>query len=259
MSILGVNKRAISLISRSSQISIRLRTAAWGDRSSFLLQPSNRVSKNIGTMRIRSSAATRTSAIYCLFFSSFTNTIPNNCKTQGLLSANAFLLKNNHSKVSLKTATKMSTTATNDLSSIVLDNSWPRDLSPETPENLEKSRKIERLGEDDDNRSKRPVFNGHYVLVKPTGLTNPKRIIVSDDVAYNLLKLTQEQVESDDFLQFVSGNLVLNDGAAETWATPYALSIMGSRYTNNCPYGTGVGYGKFVEAPQVVFQFGMAF
>ena len=108
MSILGVNKRAKSLISRSSQISIRSRTAAWGDRSSFLLQPSNRVSKNIGTMRIRSSAATRTSAIYCLFFSSFTNTIPNNCKTQGLLSANAFLLKNNHSKVSLKTATKMS-------------------------------------------------------------------------------------------------------------------------------------------------------
>jgi len=137
----------------------------------------------------------------------------------------------------------MSTTATNDLSSIVLDNSWPRDLSPETSENLEKSRKMERLSSKDDNRSKRPVFNGHYVLVKPTGLINPKRILVSDDVAYNLLKLTPEQVESNDFLQFVSGNLVLNDGAAETWATPYALSIMGTRYTSNCPYGTGNGYG----------------
>jgi len=137
----------------------------------------------------------------------------------------------------------MSTTSTNDLSSIVLDNSWPRDLLPETTENLEKSRKIERLSSSDDNRSKRPVFNGHFVLVKPTGLANPKRILVSDDVAYNLLNLTPEQVESDDFLQFVSGNLVLNGGAAETWATPYALSIMGTRYTNNCPYGTGNGYG----------------
>jgi len=137
----------------------------------------------------------------------------------------------------------MSTTATNDLSSIVLDNSWPRDLSPETPENLEKSRKMERLTADDDNRTKRPVFNGHYVLVKPTGLKNPKKIIVSEDVAYNLLQLIPEQVDSDDFLQFVSGNLVLNDGNAETWATPYALSIMGTRYTNNCPYGTGNGYG----------------
>ena len=29
----------------------------------------------------------------------------------------------------------------------------------------------------------------------------------------------------------------------QTWATPYALSIMGRRYTNNCPYGTGDGYG----------------
>jgi len=29
----------------------------------------------------------------------------------------------------------------------------------------------------------------------------------------------------------------------ETWATPYALSIMGKRYTNNCPFGTGDGYG----------------
>lgn len=138
---------------------------------------------------------------------------------------------------------RMSTTATNNLSSIVLDNSWPRDLSPETPENLEKSRKMERLSADDDNRTKRPVFNGHYVLVKPTGLKNPKKIIVSDDVAHNLLKLTPEQVDSDDFLKFVSGNLVLNDGKAETWATPYALSIMGTRYTNNCPYGTGNGYG----------------
>ena len=124
-------------------------------------------------------------------------------------------------------------------SNLPLDNSWPRELYSETPENLAKSRSIEGLGENDDNRKKRPVFNGHFVPVKPTGLTDPQRVLVSNDVAYNLLKLTPEQVESDDFVQFVSGNLVLG----ETWATPYALSIMGSRYTHNCPYGDGTGYG----------------
>jgi len=126
------------------------------------------------------------------------------------------------------------------LSTIDLKNSWPRELSPETKENIQKSRRLERLSTtNDDNRSKRPVFQGHYVLVRPTGLKSPERILVSDDVAYDLLNLTTEQVASDDFLKLVSGNLAIN----ETWATPYALSIMGTRYTNNCPYGTGNGYG----------------
>ena len=125
------------------------------------------------------------------------------------------------------------------LASITLDNSWPRDLSPETPENLQKSRDSERLPPTDDNRTRRPVFNGHYVLVQPTGLRDPERVLVSQDVAKNLLQLTNEQIESDDFVQWLSGNLVLQ----ETWATPYALSIMGTRYTSNCPYGTGNGYG----------------
>ena len=113
------------------------------------------------------------------------------------------------------------------LAALVLDNSWPRELSPETPENLQKSRDQEHLTHDDDNRTKRPVFNGHFVLVPPTGLRKPEKILVSLDVARNLLGLTDEQINSDDFVQWVSGNLVLG----ETWATPYALSIMGTRYT----------------------------
>ncbi|KAL3943668.1 MAG: hypothetical protein SGBAC_002248 [Bacillariaceae sp.] len=125
------------------------------------------------------------------------------------------------------------------LSSLQLDNSWPRDLFPETEENFQKSIRLEHLSEDADNRNKRPIFNGHYVLVKPTGLKAPEQLLISKDVAFNLLQLTPEQVESDDFLRWVSGNLALQ----ETWATPYALSIMGTRYTNNCPYGTGDGYG----------------
>eukprot|EP00522_Entomoneis_paludosa_P007389 CAMPEP_0172455102 /NCGR_PEP_ID=MMETSP1065-20121228/11894_1 /TAXON_ID=265537 /ORGANISM="Amphiprora paludosa, Strain CCMP125" /LENGTH=640 /DNA_ID=CAMNT_0013207557 /DNA_START=250 /DNA_END=2172 /DNA_ORIENTATION=- len=120
-----------------------------------------------------------------------------------------------------------------------LDNSWVRQLSPESPENLLKSRKQEGLPEDDDNRTKRPVFNGHFVQVKPTGLNEPRLVLHSKEVAQDLLGLTQEQVESEEFVNWVSGNIVVG----ETWATPYALSIMGTRYTNNCPYGTGDGYG----------------
>jgi uncharacterized protein YdiU (UPF0061 family) len=77
--------------------------------------------------------------------------------------------------------------------------------------------------------------------VHDNGLADPapRLIMCSEDVACRLLELTKDQVASDDFLQFVSGNLVLQ----ETWATPYALSIMGERYTNNCPFGTGDGYG----------------
>jgi uncharacterized protein YdiU (UPF0061 family) len=133
-----------------------------------------------------------------------------------------------------------SKTSASPLASLQLDNSWPRELSPETPEHLQQSRNQEHLTKTDDGRSKRPVFNGHYVLVPPTGLRDPERILISNDVAVNLLKLSPEQLESDDFVQWVAGNRVLE---TETWATPYALSIMGTRYTSNCPYGTGNGYG----------------
>lgn len=145
---------------------------------------------------------------------------------------------------------KMSTTSTlpegaekaGPLSSVVeiLDNSWVQQLSPETKKNLLKSQSFESLSPKvDDNRSKRPVYNGHYVLVQPTGLANPRLVLYSKDVAEGLLKLSEEQIDSGEFINWVSGNLVLG----ETWATPYALSINGNRYTSNCPYGTGDGYG----------------
>ena len=126
----------------------------------------------------------------------------------------------------------MSTLAT---TKAALQNSWVRQLSPETPENLQKSRRAEGLPSDDKNKRRRPVYNGHYVLVEPTGLQEPRLVLYSTDVAQQL----ELDPESDDFLQWVSGNLNLG----ESWATPYALSIMGKRYTNNCPYGTGDGYG----------------
>jgi serine/tyrosine/threonine adenylyltransferase len=204
-------------------------------------------------MKLRFSVfhTTKTTAAlpYFLFWASSSSlSSPSSSRT----TAHAFAVPSNVSNNSMSSqATTLSAcTATSEssatsvgnspLSSLVLDNSWPRELSPETTENLLKSRKVEGLSDNNnDNRTRRPVFNGHFVLVKPTGLPDPELLLTSDDVAYNLMHLTPEQVESEEFVQFVSGNFVLS----ETWATPYALSIMGSRYTSNCPYGTGNGYG----------------
>jgi serine/tyrosine/threonine adenylyltransferase len=197
----------------------------------------------VGLSAFRTSTATKTTTPkaalpYFLLSSSLSSS---------LSTADAFAMQRNvsNNSMSSQTAILSSSTVASEsignslLSSLVLDNSWPRELSPETTENLLKSRTIEGLSDDNDNRTRRPVFNGHFVLVKPTGLPDPELLLRSDDVAYNLLQLTPEQVQSDEFLHFVSGNSVLS----ETWATPYALSIMGSRYTSNCPYGTGNGYG----------------
>ena len=119
-----------------------------------------------------------------------------------------------------------------------LENTWIKQLSPETKENRLRSLQRERLPETHDNRHQRPVYNGHYVLVKPTGIQDPQLVLVSQDMIEQL-ELTKEQVLSPDFTNYVSGNLPIGD----SWATPYALSIVGTKYTSNCPYGTGDGYG----------------
>mmetsp|Transcript_8692 Transcript_8692/g.13575 ORF Transcript_8692/g.13575 Transcript_8692/m.13575 type:complete len:688 (+) Transcript_8692:108-2171(+) len=150
----------------------------------------------------------------------------------------AFSVKPNQLKNS-STASASSSTMPS-LANIQFDNSWITQLTRETTENLEKSKSYEGIDADDNtNKQRRPIYNGHYVIVKPTGLTDPQLVLLSNDVAKNELGLTESQVESDDFLQYVSGNA----SPTASWATPYALSIMGTRYTNNCPYGTGNGYG----------------
>ena len=122
-------------------------------------------------------------------------------------------------------------------------NSWVQQLDRETLENYQKSLLQSRLPLDQTNTTKRPVFNGHYVLVAPTPLPNPRLVLYSTDVAESMLGFSSEQIHDDDFLKFVSGNIqgIAKDNTS--WATPYALSIMGTKYTNNCPFGTGDGYG----------------
>jgi serine/tyrosine/threonine adenylyltransferase len=124
-------------------------------------------------------------------------------------------------------------------------NSWTRQLSRETPENLLKSCRVEGLNVDQqENRNRRPVFNGHYVSVLPTPLPAPVRLVLVSPQTAQLLQIPQSYWNQDDFVAWVAGNLnVAGDEQFLPWATPYALSIMGTRYTSNCPYGTGNGYG----------------
>jgi len=116
----------------------------------------------------------------------------------------------------------------------------------------------------------RPIYNGHYVKVRPTALKNPKLVIYSPEMVRDL-GFEEGEVYSEEFVAYFSGDV---DGATtfttdgngeemeglneiETWATPYALSIMGKRYTNNCPYGTGDGYGdgRAISIGEVVVPF----
>ena len=134
------------------------------------------------------------------------------------------------------------------------DHTWISHLDGETESSKRKAAEYSRHDStsEDFNRSKRPVFAGHYVEVTPTPLKNPRLVLHSPDMATRL-GLDDRAVQSEEFTKFFSGDVggalkktTSNGdaaGAHSTWATPYALSIMGTRYTSNCPFGTGDGYG----------------
>ena len=112
--------------------------------------------------------------------------------------------------------------------------SYLQQLSPETPSNLEKS--LGLASKLRHSHPGRPIYNGHYVRVRPSPLLHPELVIHSVDMAQEL-GLNEEDVESEVFLKYLSGDLA--DGMleeVESWATPYALSIMGRRYTNNVSF-----------------------
>lgn len=128
------------------------------------------------------------------------------------------------------------------------NHSWITQLTPESESNRLKSKSRTSNDDGTSNNVRRPVFNGHYVPVKPDPLNHPRLVIHSPDMLEQL-GLESSVVHSKEFVQYLSGDL---DGAfsgeeesfsVASWATPYALSIMGKRYTNNCPFGTGDGYG----------------
>ena len=90
----------------------------------------------------------------------------------------------------------------------------------------------------------RQVFSGHYVPVRPTPLAAPEYVAHSSAL-FRELGLSDALAHDDRFRRLFSGDISVAQGPMRPlgWATGYALSIYGTEYTQQCPFGTGNGYG----------------
>jgi len=98
-------------------------------------------------------------------------------------------------------------------------------------------------GDGDDHRA-RQVFSGHFVPVTPTPLAEPEYVTHSGTF-FKELGLSDELAFNEQFRQVFSGDIsaVREPMRQVGWATGYALSIYGTEYIKQCPFGTGNGYG----------------
>jgi len=97
---------------------------------------------------------------------------------------------------------------------------------------------------DGDDHLTREVFSGHYVPVTPTAIKEPEYIAHSRTL-FNELGLSNELALDQQFKRLFSGDISVAREPMRPfgWATGYALSIYGTEYTQQCPFGTGNGYG----------------
>ena len=97
---------------------------------------------------------------------------------------------------------------------------------------------------DGDNHRARQVFSGHFVPVAPTPIAEPEYVAHSDTF-FNELGLSNVLAHEEQFRRVFSGDLSAAQAPMHQvgWATGYALSIYGTEYIHNCPFGTGNGYG----------------
>lgn len=97
-----------------------------------------------------------------------------------------------------------------------------------------------------DGRDHRPrqVFSGHYVPVTPRPLPAPE-MVAHSQALFAELGLGEGLAHDEPFRRFFSGDSTVARGPMRPfgWATGYALSIYGTEYTQQCPFGTGNGYG----------------
>ena len=98
-------------------------------------------------------------------------------------------------------------------------------------------------GDGDDHRA-RQVFSGHFVPVTPTPLPDPEYVTHSSTF-FNELGLSDALLNDAKFCRVFSGDISAAHEPMRKigWATGYALSIYGTEYTHQCPFGTGNGYG----------------
>jgi uncharacterized protein YdiU (UPF0061 family) len=90
----------------------------------------------------------------------------------------------------------------------------------------------------------RQVFSGHYVPVTPTPLPAPETVAHSRTL-FQELGLSDALAGDEQFIRLFSGDISVAREPMRPfgWATGYALSIYGTEYTQQCPFGTGNGYG----------------
>ena len=98
--------------------------------------------------------------------------------------------------------------------------------------------------DDGDDHLTREVLSGHYVPVAPTAIPKSEYVAHSKTL-FNELGLSQELVLDELFQRLFSGDISVAQSPMRPfgWATGYALSIYGTEYTQQCPFGTGNGYG----------------
>jgi len=97
---------------------------------------------------------------------------------------------------------------------------------------------------DGNDHKPRSVYSGHYGPVAPTAIPEPEYISHSNKL-FTELGLSSDLTKDQSFCRFFSGDISVADYPMSPvgWATGYALSIYGTEYTQQCPFGTGNGYG----------------
>jgi len=97
---------------------------------------------------------------------------------------------------------------------------------------------------DGNDHRPRQVFSGHYVPVTPTPLPESEYVAHSSAL-FDELGLEEALAHDGQFRRLFSGDISVATGPMQPfgWATGYALSIYGSEYIQQCPFGTGNGYG----------------
>ncbi|MBV2350989.1 YdiU family protein [Synechococcus sp. HK05] len=97
---------------------------------------------------------------------------------------------------------------------------------------------------DGNDHQPRQVRSGHYVPVTPTPLPEAEYVAHSQ-VLFDELGLSDALAHDACFRRLFSGDSTVATGPMRPfgWATGYALSIYGTEYTQQCPFGTGNGYG----------------
>ena len=110
---------------------------------------------------------------------------------------------------------------------------------------------------DGEDHRPRQVFSGHYVPVTPTPLPAPEYVAHSSRL-FEELGLSEALAHDSAFRRLFSGDISVATAAMRPygWATGYALSIYGTEYTQQCPFGTGNGYGdgRAISVFEGVFQ-----